>query len=158
MSSHIDVLQSAKEKRCSRSTFVRLKRAASAPRLCHFAPATFRRMTDCRCKLVLRPTTILIHNTQSGTAHLPPLRTGGASSNTLIRSHITDEMGDANVTASQWRLVEVGRVVLFSNGPFAGRLAAIVEIIDHKRVRQPEICERIWRIWRDRWESRLDKH
>jgi ribosomal protein L14E/L6E/L27E len=36
--------------------------------------------------------------------------------------------------ASQWRLVEVGRVVLFVSGPFAGRLAAIAEIIDHKRV------------------------
>lgn len=43
-------------------------------------------------------------------------------------------MGDVNVTASQWRLVEVGRVVLFVNGPYAGRLAAIAEIIDHKRV------------------------
>lgn len=44
-------------------------------------------------------------------------------------------MGDADVKASQWRLVEVGRVVLFSTGPYAGRLATIVEIIDHKRVR-----------------------
>ncbi|KAJ9623130.1 hypothetical protein H2203_006066 [Taxawa tesnikishii (nom. ined.)] len=42
-------------------------------------------------------------------------------------------MGDADVTASKWRLVEVGRVVLFSSGPYAGKLAAIVEIIDHKR-------------------------
>ena len=36
--------------------------------------------------------------------------------------------------ASKWRLVEVGRVVLFNEGPYAGRLAVIVEIIDHKRV------------------------
>ncbi|KAF2197291.1 60S ribosomal protein L14 [Delitschia confertaspora ATCC 74209] len=43
-------------------------------------------------------------------------------------------MGDADITTSQWRLVEVGRVVLFSAGPYAGRLATIVEIIDHKRV------------------------
>lgn len=43
-------------------------------------------------------------------------------------------MGDVNVTASQWRLVEVGRVVLFVNGPYAGKLAAIAEIVDHKRV------------------------
>ncbi|KAK4987219.1 hypothetical protein LTR66_007661 [Elasticomyces elasticus] len=43
-------------------------------------------------------------------------------------------MGDANVTASKWRHVEVGRVVLFSEGPYAGKLAAIVQIIDHKRV------------------------
>ncbi|KAL1311339.1 hypothetical protein AAFC00_001515 [Neodothiora populina] len=40
----------------------------------------------------------------------------------------------ASVTTSAWRNVEVGRVVLFSTGPFTGRLAAIVEIIDHKRV------------------------
>lgn len=45
-------------------------------------------------------------------------------------------MGDVEVKASQWRLVEVGRVVLFSSGVYAGRLAAIVEIIDHKRVRR----------------------
>ncbi|KAF2753280.1 60S ribosomal protein L14 [Pseudovirgaria hyperparasitica] len=43
-------------------------------------------------------------------------------------------MGDADITASSWRQVEVGRVVLFSYGPYAGRLATIVEIIDHKRV------------------------
>ncbi|KAK4991014.1 hypothetical protein LTR50_002092 [Elasticomyces elasticus] len=47
----------------------------------------------------------------------------------------TDRMGDANVTESKWRHVEVGRVVLFSQGPYAGKLAAIVQIIDHKRVR-----------------------
>ena len=39
-----------------------------------------------------------------------------------------------NIVASQWRLVEVGRVVLFTHGQYAGRLAVIVEIIDHKRV------------------------
>lgn len=44
-------------------------------------------------------------------------------------------MGEADVKASSWRLVEVGRVVSFSTGPFAGRLAAISEIIDYKRVR-----------------------
>ncbi|KAF2083601.1 hypothetical protein K490DRAFT_60344 [Saccharata proteae CBS 121410] len=43
-------------------------------------------------------------------------------------------MGDVEVKASQWRLVEVGRVVLFAQGEYEGRLAAIVEIIDHKRV------------------------
>ncbi|KAI4124411.1 MAG: hypothetical protein LQ347_005749 [Umbilicaria vellea] len=41
---------------------------------------------------------------------------------------------DIDVKASQWRMVEVGRVVLFSNGPHTGRLATIVEIIDHKRI------------------------
>ncbi|KAI4866315.1 ribosomal protein L14-domain-containing protein [Hypoxylon rubiginosum] len=43
-------------------------------------------------------------------------------------------MGDATIESPEWRLVEVGRIVLVQgNGPFAGRLAAIVEIIDHKR-------------------------
>ncbi|CAK7271066.1 hypothetical protein SEPCBS119000_004410 [Sporothrix epigloea] len=43
-------------------------------------------------------------------------------------------MGDATIIGSKWRLVEVGRVVLLQTGPSAGRLAAIIEIIDHKRV------------------------
>ncbi|TKA71788.1 hypothetical protein B0A55_04297 [Friedmanniomyces simplex] len=43
-------------------------------------------------------------------------------------------MGEASVTASNWRLVEVGRVAMFAKGPYTGRLAAIVQIIDHKRV------------------------
>lgn len=46
-------------------------------------------------------------------------------------------MGDADITTSAWRQVEVGRVVLFNEGKFEGRLATIVEIIDHKRVRNP---------------------
>jgi hypothetical protein len=45
------------------------------------------------------------------------------------------KMGDAEVTASQWRLVEVGRVALLSSGPYSGKICAIVQIIDHKRVR-----------------------
>ena len=44
-------------------------------------------------------------------------------------------MGDAEITASSWKLVEVGRVILLSAGSYSGRLAVIVEIIDHKRVR-----------------------
>ncbi|PSN63752.1 hypothetical protein BS50DRAFT_612077 [Corynespora cassiicola Philippines] len=53
----------------------------------------------------------------------------------LYRSYANfDEMGDADITTSQWRLVEVGRVVIFSGGQYDGRLATIVEIIDHKRV------------------------
>ncbi|KAF1916902.1 ribosomal protein L14-domain-containing protein [Ampelomyces quisqualis] len=51
----------------------------------------------------------------------------------LLGAH-TDEMGDANITTSAWRLVEVGRVVLFNEGQYEGRLATVVEIIDHKRV------------------------
>jgi len=44
-------------------------------------------------------------------------------------------MGDADITASSWRLVEVGRVALVKGGSSDGKLATIVEIIDHKRVR-----------------------
>ena len=45
-------------------------------------------------------------------------------------------MGDATIEGSNWRLVEVGRVVVINGDhPFDGRLATIVEIIDHKRVR-----------------------
>ncbi|KAH7316581.1 ribosomal protein L14 [Stachybotrys elegans] len=44
-------------------------------------------------------------------------------------------MGEALIEGSSWRLVEVGRVVVINGDhPFAGRLAAIVEIVDHKRV------------------------
>ncbi|KAL3412358.1 YIF1-domain-containing protein [Aspergillus fumigatus] len=43
-------------------------------------------------------------------------------------------MADIDVKVAQWKLVEVGRVVLIRSGPYTGKLAAIVEIIDHKRV------------------------
>lgn len=43
-------------------------------------------------------------------------------------------MAEIDVKASSWKSVEVGRVVLFLRGTYAGRLAAIVEIVDHKRV------------------------
>ena len=43
-------------------------------------------------------------------------------------------MAEINIQASKWKLVEIGRVVLFNSGPYANRLATIVEIIDHKRV------------------------
>ena len=45
-------------------------------------------------------------------------------------------MADIEIYASKWRFVEVGRVVLYTHGPYTGRLATIVEIIDHKRVCQ----------------------
>lgn len=51
-------------------------------------------------------------------------------------------------TASNWRQVEVGRVVLFYSGPYAGRTAAIVQIIDHKRVRTAQIPNEKRRIWK----------
>lgn len=44
-------------------------------------------------------------------------------------------MADIDVKIAQWKLVEVGRVLLIRSGPYTGKLAAIVEIIDHKRVR-----------------------
>lgn len=37
------------------------------------------------------------------------------------------------VQSVNWRLVEVGRVVLVNQGKYSGKLAAIVEIIDYKR-------------------------
>ncbi|KAL8885181.1 MAG: hypothetical protein Q9192_006688, partial [Flavoplaca navasiana] len=43
-------------------------------------------------------------------------------------------MPEIEIHASAWRMVEVGRVVLFTHGQYLGRLAVIVEIIDHKRV------------------------
>lgn len=44
-------------------------------------------------------------------------------------------MGDISIVATEWRTVQVGRVVVLQSGAQAGRLAAIVEIVDHKRVR-----------------------
>ncbi|KAI4100920.1 MAG: hypothetical protein L6R37_005172 [Teloschistes peruensis] len=43
-------------------------------------------------------------------------------------------MPEIEIHASAWRLVEVGRVILFTHGPYLDRLAVIVEIIDHKRI------------------------
>ncbi|KAI6947480.1 hypothetical protein KC321_g19070, partial [Hortaea werneckii] len=53
---------------------------------------------------------------------------------TTFGPYQTGKMGDASVTASSWRLVERGRVVLFKKGQYAGKLAAIAQIIDHRRV------------------------
>ncbi|KAA8910960.1 hypothetical protein TRICI_003971 [Trichomonascus ciferrii] len=43
-------------------------------------------------------------------------------------------MTETTVKAANWRFVELGRVVLIRKGADAGKLAAIVEIIDQKRV------------------------
>ncbi|KAJ5368143.1 Protein transport protein yif1 [Penicillium cataractarum] len=43
-------------------------------------------------------------------------------------------MADIDVTLASWKLVEVGRLVLIRRGPYAGKLAAVVEIVDHRRV------------------------
>jgi hypothetical protein len=43
-------------------------------------------------------------------------------------------MADIDVKVASWKLVEVGRLVLIRSGPYEGKLAAIVEIVDHRRV------------------------
>lgn len=44
-------------------------------------------------------------------------------------------MGSVEIAGSKWRLVEVGRVVAVEGDhPCNGKIGAIVEIIDHKRV------------------------
>lgn len=40
----------------------------------------------------------------------------------------------SKIQSPKWRQVELGRVVLFESGVNAGKLATIVEIIDHKHV------------------------
>ena len=47
---------------------------------------------------------------------------------------LTFTMSGIDIKPAGWKLVEVGRVVLLRSGPHAGKLATIVEIIDHKRV------------------------
>lgn len=69
-------------------------------------------------------------------------------------------MADIDVKIAQWKLVEVGRVVLIRRGPFTGKLAVIVEIVDHRRVRFPEsgldwIGLDDWRLYG--FEGRRDK-
>lgn len=70
---------------------------------------------------------------------IEPTASDRATTYTTYRPYTTttiDKMGgQVDVTASQWRLVEVGRIVLHVSGPFKGRTSAVVEIIDHKRVR-----------------------
>lgn len=47
-------------------------------------------------------------------------------------------MGSVEIAGSKWRLVEVGRVVAVEGDhPCNGKIGAIVEIIDHKRVGFP---------------------
>ncbi|KAF3084265.1 hypothetical protein TWF569_002140 [Orbilia oligospora] len=42
-------------------------------------------------------------------------------------------MSQTKVVSSQWPQVETGRVVLINSGKDEGKLAAVVQIIDHKR-------------------------
>lgn len=44
-------------------------------------------------------------------------------------------MSNVDIKPAGWKLVEVGRIVTIRSGPFDGKLAAIVEIIDPGRVR-----------------------
>jgi hypothetical protein len=46
----------------------------------------------------------------------------------------TFTMAEIDIKPAGWKLVEVGRVILLRSGPYTGKLATIVEIIDHKRV------------------------
>lgn len=45
------------------------------------------------------------------------------------------KMSSVDIKPAGWKLVEVGRVVTLRSGPFEGKLATIVEIIDPGRVR-----------------------
>jgi hypothetical protein len=46
-------------------------------------------------------------------------------------------MAGIDIKPAAWKLVEVGRIVVVQGGEYNGKLAAIVEIIDNKRVRWP---------------------
>lgn len=46
-------------------------------------------------------------------------------------------MAGIDIKPAGWKLVEVGRIVVVQGGEHNGKLAAIVEIIDNKRVRWP---------------------
>ncbi len=43
-------------------------------------------------------------------------------------------MSNIDIKPAGWKLVEVGRVVTIRSGPYDGKLATIVEIIDPGRV------------------------
>ncbi|KAJ9287332.1 hypothetical protein DTO021C3_5023 [Paecilomyces variotii] len=57
----------------------------------------------------------------------PPLRQSGVDDQAFA-------MAEIDIKVSSWKLVEVGRVVLIRSGPYTGKLATIVEIVDHRRV------------------------
>jgi large subunit ribosomal protein L14e len=43
-------------------------------------------------------------------------------------------MSNVDIKQAGWKLIEVGRVVTLRQGPYEGKLATIVEIIDPGRV------------------------
>lgn len=68
---------------------------------------------------------------------------GGARLCLILDYRIPDQQTVKNLTDIQpqqpstfKRFVEVGRVVLVNDGPSAGKIAVIAEIIDHNRVSQ----------------------
>src|SRR5947209_15670961 len=58
-------------------------------------------------------------------------------------------MAGIDIKPAEWKLVEVGRIVVIQGGEHNGKLAAIVEIIDNNRV-----C---W-LWFDKLVPHLLKH
>ena len=58
----------------------------------------------------------------------------GLLTDILARS-LLGKMSNVDIKPAGWKLVEVGRVVTIRSGPFEGKLATIVEIIDPGRVR-----------------------
>merc|ERR1712034_298886 len=46
----------------------------------------------------------------------------------------SDKMSNVDIKPAGWKLIEVGRVVTLRSGPFEGKLATIVEIIDAGRI------------------------
>jgi len=57
------------------------------------------------------------------------------TSNSDAQFQLPSTMADIDILAARWPQVEVGRIVLFQSGPYAGKRAVIVEIVDHRRVR-----------------------
>ena len=53
-------------------------------------------------------------------------------------------MADIELKLASWKLVEVGRLVLIRSGPYTGKLAVIVQIVDHRRVWSMEREMRTW--------------
>lgn len=55
---------------------------------------------------------------------------------TDLRAHSHfGKMSNVDIKPAGWKLVEVGRVVTLRSGPYEGKLATVVEIIDPGRVR-----------------------
>ncbi len=57
------------------------------------------------------------------------------STTTLRQQTFAMSESAIDIKPAGWKVVEVGRVVTLVEGPHKGNLAAIVEIIDNKRVR-----------------------